>query len=52
MDKDDAFAQVLEYQRLKFALEKQGLIRRDNTNMLYIFMAFCSGFVIGLFLPW
>jgi len=52
MDKGDNFARVLQYQELKHSLEQDGLIRPENSNMIYAVIAFLSGFIVGSFLPW
>lgn len=52
MNNDENFMQVLEYQKLKYSLEQQGLIRPDNTGVVYVLIAFCSGLVFGSILPW
>jgi len=52
MDTDENFMRVLEYQRLKYSLEQQGVIKPDNTNTVYIMIAFFAGCIIGSLLPW
>jgi hypothetical protein len=52
MGNDENFMRVLEYQRLKYSLEQQGIIKPDNTNIIYIFAAFIAGYLVGSLLPW
>jgi len=52
MDKGENFVQILQYQKLKHTLEEQGLIKPDNTNAIYVLMAFCLGCIVGSLLPW
>jgi len=52
LDKEESFMRVLEYQRLKYTLEQQGIIKPDNTNTIYIILAFIGGCIIGSLLPW
>lgn len=52
MGNDKDFMQVLEYQRLKYSLEQQGIIKPENTNTIYIILAFIAGCIIGILLPW
>ena len=52
MENDENFMRVLEYQRLKYSLEKQGFIKPDHSGIVYIIIAFFSGCIIGSLLPW
>ncbi len=52
MDNDESFMRVLEYQRLKYSLEQQGVIKPNSTNTVYIIIAFIAGCIVGSLLPW
>lgn len=52
MSNDENFMQVLEYQKLKYSLEQQGLIKSDSSAVIYVLIAFCSGCIVGSILPW
>lgn len=52
MSNEEDFMRVLEYQRLKYSLEKQGIIKHDNTGTIYIIFAFIAGIFVGSLLPW
>jgi hypothetical protein len=52
MNNGESFMQVLEYQKLKYSLEQQGVIKPDNSNIVYIVIAFFAGGIVGSILPW
>lgn len=52
MVNDESFMRVLEYQKLKYSLEQQGLIKHDNTHTVYAIIAFIAGCIVGSLLPW
>lgn len=52
MEHDEVFMRLLEYQKLKYSLEKEGAIKPDHSNMVFIIFAFFSGFIIGSLIPW
>lgn len=51
-DDSEIFLRVLEYQRLKYNLEQEGIIKPDNTKLVYSLAAFIAGSIVGSIIPW